>query len=146
MAFYQTWPSTELSVVVFLSLTQRHLHSHLLSVCPPYGFPEFLCGMVWGFLSNAACLPVWVSPHMWHTVGKRVNSPLPPSLTPLVCSSFPYTFSFIPETALRRLVWPPCAYSLCVELFFYGELRLIAVQGPFPTQRLPCSVAPSFPN
>lgn len=40
----------------------------------------------------------------------------------------------------------PCAYVLCEELFLYGELRLIAVQGPFLIQWLSCSEASRFLN
>lgn len=46
--------------------------------------------------------------------------------------------------ALWRIARPLCAYTLREELFLYGELHLIAEQGPGLIQWLPCSEAPRF--
>ena len=89
---------------------------------------------------------------------KRVNSPFLLLLFPhrrlflffSVCLSvclFIFLVHFLPHT--KRWCFggsPPRAYTLRVELFLYGELRLIAVQGPGLIQRLPCSEAPRFLN
>lgn len=96
------------------------------------------------FSAMLACLPVWVSPHMWHAVGKGLK----------VCLSFSLSLRsvLLSETLSPHSTdfsggsSPQCAYALRVELFLYGKLRLIAVQGLCFIQWLPCSGAPRFLN
>lgn len=122
--------------------------------------PNFSVGCFEVFLSGAACLAVWVSPHMWHAAGEGLTAP---SLSLLVFCLFIFLKHFLNPpsvpTTFQRLCFggsPPCAYTPRVELFLYGEggrggggarrLHLIAVQGPCSIQWLPCSEAPRFLN
>lgn len=71
---------------------------------------------------------------MWRTVGKGLmllsfSFPFPPC--PSVTSFLLYSHS--KDTALVAHL-PGCAYTERVELFLYGELRLIGEEGPFPIQ------------
>lgn len=64
-----------------------------------------------------------------------------PSL-PFICLFiFPLHFLLRSKDGALVARWPLCAYTLRVELFLYGELRLIAEKGPDFIQWLPCSEA-----
>lgn len=62
--------------------------------------PNFSVGCFEVFLSGAACLAVWVSPHMWHAAGKGLTAP---SLSLLLFCLFIF---------LKHFLTPPIPPSL----------------------------------